>query len=110
MSLIFYFSSLERIEVIETLPKFILKDKLLHIIEYSILAILFYRLLNQYEKLQPIALILAITLSTLYGLTDELHQLFVPGRLFSGLDLFADYIGSNIVLLRKQFSKIYFKN
>ena len=107
--LIFYFSSLSRIEAIETIPEFILKDKLLHLIEYSILAILLYRALNQYQQFQSTALILAIILSTFYGLTDELHQLFVPGRFFSIADLFSDFLGSNIILLRRQFSKIYFK-
>ena len=107
--LIFYLSSLSRIEVVETITTFILKDKLLHLLEYSILAILLYRLLNQYEKLQPIALVLAITLSTLYGLTDELHQLFVPGRFFSISDLFADFIGSNIILLRNYLYNVHFK-
>ena len=88
LSVIFYFSSLSRIEVVETIPTFVLKDKLLHMIEYSILAILLYRALNQYQRLQPVALFLAIIFSTLYGLTDELHQLLVPGRFFSIQDLF----------------------
>jgi len=109
LSLIFYLSSLSRIEVVETLPTFILKDKLLHLLEYSILAILLYRLLNQYKKFQPIALVLAIILSTLYGLTDELHQLFVPGRFFSIQDLFADFIGSNVILLRSYLFNVRFK-
>ena len=107
--LIFYLSSLSRIGVVETIPTFILKDKLLHLIEYSILAILIYRALNQHQKIQPIALVLAIIFSTLYGLSDELHQLFVPGRFFSIQDLFVDFIGSNIILLRKQILENIFQ-
>lgn len=36
----------------------------------------------------------AIALSTIYGVTDEYHQLFVPGREFDVLDILADAIGS----------------
>lgn len=36
----------------------------------------------------------AIVISTLYGLSDECHQLFVPGRDFDVLDLAADAVGS----------------
>ena len=36
----------------------------------------------------------AIAISTVYGLSDEYHQLFVPGRTFDLLDLAADAVGS----------------
>ena len=36
----------------------------------------------------------AIAIASLYGVTDEYHQLFVPGREFDVLDLVADTIGS----------------
>ena len=36
----------------------------------------------------------AIVISTVYGLSDECHQLFVPGRTFDLLDLAADAVGS----------------
>ena len=36
----------------------------------------------------------AIAIASLYGLSDECHQLFVPGRTFDVLDLTADAIGS----------------
>lgn len=36
----------------------------------------------------------AIALSSFYGVTDEYHQLFVPGRSFDRLDMLADAIGS----------------
>ena len=35
-----------------------------------------------------------IAISTLYGVTDEYHQLFVPGRSFDVLDMAADAFGS----------------
>lgn len=54
----------------------------------------------------------AAALSALYGITDELHQYFVPGRDTSILDWLADLSGSlagsalmSFVLLRKTFLK-----
>ncbi|HEY0285091.1 MAG TPA: VanZ family protein [Vicinamibacterales bacterium] len=40
------------------------------------------------------AVLLAILISSLYGVSDEYHQLFVPGRTFDVLDMLADAIGS----------------
>jgi len=36
----------------------------------------------------------AIAISSLYGVTDEYHQRFVPGREFDVMDMFADTLGS----------------
>jgi hypothetical protein len=43
---------------------------------------------------------LSIAVSTLYGVTDELHQLFVPGRTFSLVDMLFDFIGSSLILFK----------
>ena len=40
------------------------------------------------------AVVGAILISTLYGVSDEYHQMFVPGRSFDVLDMVADAIGS----------------
>ena len=40
------------------------------------------------------AVLAAILISSLYGVSDECHQLFVPGRTFDVLDMVADTIGS----------------
>ena len=40
------------------------------------------------------AALVAILISSLYGVTDEYHQLFVPGRTFDVLDMAADAFGS----------------
>lgn len=40
------------------------------------------------------AVLAAIVISSLYGVSDEYHQLFVPGRSFDILDMVADIIGS----------------
>ena len=40
------------------------------------------------------AALAAVVISSLYGVSDEYHQLFVPGRSFDILDMVADIIGS----------------
>jgi VanZ family protein len=40
------------------------------------------------------AVVVAILISSLYGVTDEYHQLFTPGRSFDVIDMAADTIGS----------------
>jgi VanZ family protein len=40
------------------------------------------------------AALAAIAISSLYGVTDEYHQVFVPGRTFDLLDMAADAFGS----------------
>ena len=40
------------------------------------------------------AVVAAIVIASLYGVTDEYHQRFVPGRSFDVLDMVADTIGS----------------
>ncbi|NNG01775.1 MAG: VanZ family protein [Desulfobacteraceae bacterium] len=72
-------------------------DKLLHIAAYALLATLFFRAYRNTGKLSrsPLLLIvLSILSSTLYGLTDEIHQSFVSVRHADVLDLVADGVGS----------------
>jgi VanZ family protein len=40
--------------------------------------------------------VLAIILATLYGVTDEFHQLFVPGRSADRYDVLADCVGATM--------------
>ncbi|MEO5741935.1 MAG: VanZ family protein [Vicinamibacterales bacterium] len=40
------------------------------------------------------AVCVAILISSLYGVSDEFHQVFVPGRTFDVLDMLADAVGS----------------
>ncbi len=81
-------------------------DKTLHVIEYSILGFLTLGCFKN-RKLLPV-LILAFMISSLYGISDEIHQYFVPGREFSYLDILANTIGSFLgVLISHQ---LYRKN
>lgn len=50
----------------------------------------------------------ALVITLLYGIVDEVHQLFVPFRSFSWLDLFKDAIG--ILVFWWWVHKSYFTN
>lgn len=70
--------------------------KTAHLIEYGILAILSYRALN---KSKISALIFVI----LYGLSDEFHQSFIPGREPRIRDVAIDFIGGFIGIWSLKF-------
>ena len=66
--------------------------KLAHFTEYLILGILMHNLTNIYNKNMHISMIICI----LYAISDEIHQLFVPGRSFQIIDIGIDCFGSII--------------
>lgn len=77
----------------------------LHVGEYALLGFLFYRAFVNSDKilLKKYSFMLAIIFATAYGVTDEIHQLFVPGRVCDIKDVFCDGVGSCFVFLRKIF-------
>jgi len=71
-------------------------DKMLHFGAYGLLGILFFR---AYETLplrenKNLLILLSIGSATLYGISDEIHQYFVPYRYADTLDGVANTIGS----------------
>ena len=96
--LIFYLSSQSHPE--EQLPSFVglLSDKFLHVIAYAVLGGLFYRGFRwgAAASWRPWAVPLAIMAASLYGISDELHQSFVPFRESSWLDWVADTVGAGL--------------
>jgi len=82
----------------EEIPKigFEFSDKLIHAIVYLILFLLFFYSLKYQSKsvkLRDNALTFAGLFSALYGISDEIHQLFVPMRSCEIEDWFADVAG-----------------
>jgi VanZ family protein len=69
-------------------------DKLLHVMEYGGLALLTCRALVGEGIGRSTALLLALVISSLYGITDEWHEAFVPSRNPDVLDWLSDSIGS----------------
>ena len=78
------------------IPTFTFSDKILHFGAYGLLGILFFR---AYETLplkanKTLLILLSIGSATLYGVSDELHQYFVPFREASIMDAVANTMGS----------------
>lgn len=69
------------------------QDKLLHILLYSGFGLVLFGTLRYNGKSIAMAGLLTIFLGTLYGVSDELHQMFVPGRSTSIMDIVADITG-----------------
>ena len=94
MIFIFYLSSLpnpiEQVIPGKALPYFNFDHFIYHIIEYLILSFLLYRALKTISEKPEI---LTILISTLYAITDEMHQYFVPGRISSVFDISFDIFG-----------------
>ena len=91
--LIFYLSSQEiPIEV----NLFAMQDKAIHFMEYGVLSLLFFISLRKSAPGYNIkaAAVLAIIFSGLYGISDEVHQYFVPGRESSIGDVTSNFIGA----------------
>lgn len=64
--------------------------KLAHFTEYFILGILVINLITRYDK----KIIIAILLCIIYATSDEIHQIFVPGRSCQITDIMIDSLGS----------------
>ena len=75
--------------------------KLAHVIEYCILTLLLYRSLAGEQSLRwrPHLAFLAAGIASLYALSDEFHQLFVPGRGARLLDWGIDLAGVVFAML-----------
>lgn len=74
-------------------------DKLYHLIEYAVLAFVLLHALRLTFRTHPMTplLLSGIALTVCYGISDELHQAFVPGRVMSVFDLSADAVGASAV-------------
>ena len=54
--------------------------RIAHIIEYAILGVLTLRALSKERPITKREIISVLVISALYGVTDEFHQRFTPGR------------------------------
>ena len=69
-------------------------DKLVHFLGYGLLGILFFRAFGTLRFNSGVVTRLSIVSSTIYGLSDEIHQYYVPFRSADITDLLADALGS----------------
>ena len=92
MALIFFLSS-RNVNLPPVLPKYF--DKLVHVLIYMPLAFLFVLSLRV-SGFNKYIFLISFLLAGVYGITDELHQSFVPGRDASAADAVADFIGAGL--------------
>jgi len=72
------------------------QDKGIHFAEYGTLAVLLaHAIRGTWRDWRPLAtFMVASILTTLWGITDEIHQAFVPGRSSDVHDVMADALGA----------------
>lgn len=73
-------------------------DKLLHGGGYSVLALLYLWALAGAQRGWLVMACTAIVLTTAYAATDEIHQIFTPGRVPDVADWLADTIGGFVAV------------
>ena len=78
--------------------------KCAHFLEYMILALLVSNVLKLYFNMKHVVII-AIIFVFLYACSDEIHQLFVPGREGAIRDVIIDTCGGVTLVLIKLFVK-----
>ncbi len=78
------------------LPDIVNIDKLLHSLIYGVLALagLFFLPRNRRHDRPLYRGLLVVLFCLAYGFSDEIHQVFVPGRFPSGWDILADVTGA----------------
>jgi VanZ family protein len=99
MGFLFYFSNLPG-SALRWYPKGYGLDKVFHAFAYGLLALSCLFAFNPHlSKIRTLWANIAILLFCLvYGITEELHQSFIPGRVVSGWDVLAGMTGSLIVI------------
>lgn len=71
--------------------------KLAHAFEYFVLSsTIFFAMHISFGRIRPV---FTVVLSTFYGITDEIHQIFVPGRACMAFDVFVDMCGATVGVL-----------
>lgn len=94
--------------------QFELQDKFYHFLFYLIFGLLIGRAFyfqSRYRVLKDKYLVIGIIFGVLYGVSDEVHQFYVPGRMMSSWDMLADGLGviAGILIFQKResFRKIF---
>lgn len=109
MALIFVLSSIPSIEIPET---HFLIPFLVHFAEFFILAVLLLWAANDGFRggVNPGAVMAAFLISALYAVVDELHQIYVPGRVPDMLDVAVDTFGAAVACIVFSFILVALRN
>ncbi|MBN2572146.1 MAG: VanZ family protein [Ignavibacteriales bacterium] len=91
----------------ESLPKpFVFSDKVAHLLAYLVLSFFVCLAIWAQEKFQLVSrryFFFTLFIVLLYGIFDEIHQSFIPGRSCEFLDWVADAVGAIIGTLLAMF-------
>lgn len=93
--LLYYLSDQPRLHFPEVVPS---SDTVAHVAAYAVLGWLWTVALREtWEGCSSLAVVFFALIFTLgYGLSDEWHQSFVPGRVSSAADVVTDVIGGGL--------------
>lgn len=109
--LIFLLSSLSGAQISDLPPTAPHADKTAHFALYAGFGFVLYLAFSQtsHEQIRRNAMALTIIVGTVYGVTDEVHQHFVPGRSMDIVDVLVDFLAIltvvGIVLLYKRVKR-----
>lgn len=70
-----------------------------HLTEYMILSFLIYNVVSDYVKVSKKLIVYTVMAVCFYAITDEIHQIFVPGRAGRITDVMIDTTGGCIGIL-----------
>jgi len=80
-----------------------------HVVEYAVLTLLVFRGIYNGNRISTKNALFSMGFSMMYALSDEIHQIIVPGRAFQLLDLSLDVVviilGLGIFLLLKRHKR-----
>ncbi len=113
LSLIFYLSTFSSAQLPELPINFANIDKLEHACIYSLLGFALCRALTHRNRTDTSfhyhrkAIIWTIVLGMFYGISDEIHQYFVPGRDSEVGDVIADTVGSGIGAFAAYYYRVW---
>lgn len=97
MGIIFYFSSQPHLPTAPYPLLELLWKKAAHLGEYALLGWLLQRAASSASEGRPNApSFYSLSIAVAYAMTDELHQMFTPGRSASPWDIIVDALGSAI--------------
>ncbi len=88
-------------------------SRIAHTVLYFGFAFCVFHTLEYYpEELSVDPYLLTFVVTLLYGISDEIHQYFVPYRTFSVIDIFFDALGGSLLLavmyfVRRHRSKLF---
>lgn len=107
MAFIFAMSSQEQFPQTFGVSVFLLSI-VAHLALYGILALLLLLAIDRNARPSRSTLLVAIAGAALYGVSDEIHQSFVPGRVPSVFDLAVNTFGATIAVVAWTYRRTIF--